>query len=70
MSVQKKLMGLQDAKGMRGILSRGKNVYNSTSNAAHSGGGIQYGRPKGSKTKKQGIYQAAATRKLNMYGKR
>ena len=63
--MMKKLMGLQDAKGMRGILSRGKNIYNSTSNAAHSGGGQQYGRPKGSKTKKKNPYQMAAARRLN-----
>lgn len=38
------LQGLQDPRGPTGILSRGKNVYNATSQAAQSGGGMQYGR--------------------------
>jgi len=36
----------QDARGPVGILSRGANIYNSGSNAAHMGGGPQYGRPR------------------------
>jgi hypothetical protein len=41
----KTLQGHQDSRGPKGILSRGANVYNAGSLAAHSGGGIQYGRP-------------------------
>ena len=41
-NILKKLNGIQDARGMRGILSRGKNVYRAGSNAAHKGGGISY----------------------------
>jgi len=36
----------QDARGPVGILSRGKNIYNHGSNAAHMGGGPQFGRPR------------------------
>lgn len=45
MKKMKELQGHKDARGLQGILSRGKNVYNSTSNAAQSGGGSQFGRP-------------------------
>lgn len=38
------LQGLQDSRGPVGIMSRGKNVYNGASQAAQSGGGMQYGR--------------------------
>lgn len=38
----RKLMGDNDPRGMQGIMSRGANVYRGTSNAAHSGGGIDY----------------------------
>ena len=38
------LQGMKDSRGPQGILSRGKNVYNATSHAAQSGGGMQYGR--------------------------
>ena len=40
-----KLQGLKDSRGPVGILSRGKNIYNGGSGAAHSGGGPQFGRP-------------------------
>ena len=35
-----------DSRSTQGILSRGKNIYNGGSNAAHRGGGPQYGRPR------------------------
>lgn len=35
----------KDVRGPVGIFARGKNVYNGSSHAAHSGGGLQYGRP-------------------------
>lgn len=38
------LSGMQDPRGPQGILSRGKNVYDATTHAAQSGGGLQYGR--------------------------
>lgn len=42
----KRLNGEQDSRSMIGMLSRGKNIYNGGSKAAHSGGGAQFGRPK------------------------
>jgi hypothetical protein len=45
MKTMKALQGVPDSRGLQGILSRGKNVYNSTSTAAHMGGGMQFGRP-------------------------
>lgn len=39
------LPGVKDSRGPVGIFSRGKNVYNGSSKAAHSGGGVQFGRP-------------------------
>lgn len=39
------LRGIKDSRGPIGILSRGKNIYNGGSTAAHSGGGPQFGRP-------------------------
>lgn len=74
MNLQKRLQGIQDPRSSRGIASRGKNVYNATSHAAHHGGGIQFGRPKGSKTvnrnnlkpkKKVNKFQSAAQRRLS-----
>lgn len=41
-----RLNGIQDSRGPKGILSRGKNVYNGGTSAAHSGGGPQFGRPR------------------------
>lgn len=42
----KKLSGEKDSRGLQGILSRGTNVYNATSNAAMSGKGrAGIGRP-------------------------
>jgi hypothetical protein len=38
------LSGAKDPRGPQGILSRGKNVYDATTHAAQSGGGMQYGR--------------------------
>lgn len=68
-NLAKMLTGIQDARGSRGIASRGKNIYNSTSHAAHKGGGTQYGRPKGAKdTEKRKInYQEVARRKVASY---
>lgn len=36
---------MKDSRGPVGILSRGKPIYNGGSNAAHMGGGPQFGRP-------------------------
>lgn len=44
-AIQRRLTGQGDSRGSAGILSRGPNVYNGGSNAAHSGGGPQFGRP-------------------------
>lgn len=63
MNVLQKLRGLHDARSSRGILARGKNVYNGGSSAAHRGGGNQYGRPK------KGSYKEAAMRRMRKYGK-
>lgn len=42
----KELQGHKDSRGLQGILSRGSNVYNSTSKAAQSGSGrAGIGRP-------------------------
>lgn len=43
---QRELLGIQDARGPVGILSRGKPIYRGGSNAAHMGGGPQFGRPR------------------------
>lgn len=42
----RRLSGVKDSRGKIGMFSRGKNVYNGVSSAAHKGGGIQFGRPK------------------------
>lgn len=42
----RRLSGEQDSRGPKGIFSRGKNVYNGGTGAAHSGGGPQFGRPR------------------------
>lgn len=44
-AIQRRLTGQPDARGPAGIMSRGSNVYNGGSSAAHSGGGPQFGRP-------------------------
>lgn len=54
-SLQKKLLGQQDSRGPVGILSRGANVYNGASMAAHSGGGSQFGRPPSVGTQQQNV---------------
>lgn len=41
----KRIQGQKDPRGPVGELARGKNVYKGVSNRAHSGGGLQYGRP-------------------------
>lgn len=48
-AIQRRLMGLRQAGSMSGVLSRGKNIYNGVTYAAHSGGGPQFGRPRGSR---------------------
>lgn len=40
------LSGMKDSRGPQGIAARGANIYNGTSNAAHRGGGPQFGRPR------------------------
>lgn len=45
-SLLRRLSGEKDSRGKIGIFSRGKNIYRGGSRSAHSGGGIQYGRPK------------------------
>jgi hypothetical protein len=44
---EKLLRGVPDSRSTQGIMSRGNNVYNGASLAAHKGGGVQFGRPKG-----------------------
>lgn len=69
-----KLQGNKDSRGLQGILSRGTNVYNGGSTAAHSGGGPQFGRPKknpvpanrSSASPTGQAMQIAAQRKLEM----
>lgn len=46
--MMKRLRGEKDSRGIFGVMSRGRPIHNSTSFAAHSGGGSQFGRPKGS----------------------
>ncbi len=46
MPLSTNLTGQRDARGMQGIFSRGKAVYNGGTSAAHSGGGPQFGRPR------------------------
>lgn len=45
--MMKKLMGIKDSRGPVGMLARGKNMYPG-GGPAQSGGGVQFGRPKGS----------------------
>lgn len=45
-SFLKEIYGGKNSNGKIGMLARGKNIYDSTSGAAHKGGGSQYGRPK------------------------
>lgn len=45
MDIRQLIMGQKDSRGMIGKLARGANIYNGTSNAAHKGGGQQFGRP-------------------------
>ena len=42
----RRLSGVKDSRGKIGIFSRGANIYNGGSKAAHKGGGVQYGRPR------------------------
>lgn len=42
----KKLSGVKDSRSTQAIFSRGANIYNSGSHAAHKGGGQQFGRPR------------------------
>ena len=42
----RRLSGIKDSRGAVGIAARGKNIYRGGSRAAHSGGGIQFGRPR------------------------
>lgn len=44
-ALMKELSGHQDSRSLKGILSRGANVYKGGSSRAHSGGGKQFGRP-------------------------
>jgi len=44
-AIQRRMTGQGDSRSMPGMLSRGANVYNGGSPAAHSGGGPQFGRP-------------------------
>lgn len=61
-----KLRGKQDPRGPVGILSRGKPIYGGFSNAAHRGGGPQFGRPK--KGSMQELTNAIARRLGESYG--
>lgn len=44
-SLLKELHGHKDSRSLKGILSRGANVYKGGSSRAHFGGGQQFGRP-------------------------
>lgn len=48
-AVRRRLMGTVDPRGTAGILSRGRNIYPGGATSAHRGGGLQFGRPKGTK---------------------
>lgn len=61
-----KLAGRQDPRGPVGILSRGNPLYKGFSNAAHRGGGPQFGRPKNGSM--QQIQNAISRRLGESYG--
>jgi hypothetical protein len=44
--LMRRLSGVKDSRGKIGIFSRGANIYNGGSKAAHQGGGVQFGRPR------------------------
>lgn len=44
-ALKRRMSGIKDSRGPQGIASRGKNVYNSGSNAARTSGGPGIGRP-------------------------
>lgn len=67
-ALERRLSGVQDHRSMVGILSRGKNIYNGGSSAAHRGGGPQFGRPTGAKDKVPG--RSAINRRLAQRKKR
>lgn len=46
-AVRRRLQGMTESSGMVGILGRGRNTYKGGLSAAHSGGGMQFGRPVG-----------------------
>lgn len=46
MPLGRRLAGELDSRSRQAIFSRGKNVYNGGTSAAHSGGGPQFGRPR------------------------
>lgn len=52
---------MQDSRGPVGIFARGKNIYGGVSNAAHRGGGPQFGRPRKGSVKE---FDNAIARKL------
>lgn len=71
--------GINDPRSLQGIFSRGSNIYNGASSAAHSGGGIDYpamrqspSQPSfitGDLTPPQGLAQAAQSRLQRSAGK-
>lgn len=61
-----KLKGRQDPRGPVGLFSRGAPIYNGMSNAAHRGGGPQFGRPK--KGSSKAIENAISRRLGEPYG--
>ncbi len=67
-AVTRRLGGLQDHRGPVGILSRGKNIYNGVSSAAHRGGGPQFGRPKGARDRVPN--RSAVTRRIAQRARR
>lgn len=46
-AIQRRLRGIQDPRGKVGMFGRGKPVFRGGATSPHSGGGPQYGRPKG-----------------------
>lgn len=63
-AAQRRLLGQKDPRGPVGMFGRGKNIYAGGSTAAHSGGGYQFGRPKGSRDS----YKRAAQRRVRSHG--
>lgn len=67
-AVRRRLAGVRDSRGMSGIMGRGKNIYANGTYAAHSGGGPQFGRPRGSRD--ESPFQSAIARRIAQRNRR